>query len=120
MAIQLASDIAEGCAKGGLQAAVKTKGRKIKELSGVPGAAGVAIGKGVIVFPPADLNAVPERTTTQVKKECDLFEKALAAAREEIHQLQIRAQSLLSVAEQALFDAYMRILDSRSLMNEVY
>ena len=62
---------------------------------------------------------MPDRTITQIKKECDLFEKALAAAREEIHQLQIRAQSLLSVAEQALFDAYMRILDSRSLMNEI-
>ncbi len=119
LTIQLASDIAEGCAKGGLQAAVKTKKRKLKELSGVPGAPGVAIGKGMVVFPAADLNAVPERTITQVKKECALFEEALAAAREEIHQLQISAQSLLSVAEQALFDAYMRILDSRSLMNEV-
>ena len=61
----------------------------------MPGAQGVAIGKGVVVFPPADLNAVPERTITQVKKECGLFEKALAAAREEIHQLQIRAQSII-------------------------
>ena len=79
----------------------------------------MAIGKGVMFFSSADLNAVPERTTTEVRHECDLFEKALATAREEIHQLQIRAQTLLSVAEQALFDAYMRILDSRSLMNEV-
>lgn len=119
LAIQLASDIADGCSKGGLQAAVKTRTRKLKELNGIPGSSGVAIGKAVMFFPPADLNAVPERTTTQVRHECDLFEKALAAAREEIHQLQIRAQTLLSVAEQALFDAYMRILDSRSLMNEV-
>lgn len=119
LAIQLASDIADGCAKGGLQAAVKPRGRKIKELNGLPGAPGVGIGKGVLFFSPADLNAVPERTTLHVQKECDLFEAALAQAREEIHQLQIRAQSLLSVAEQALFDAYMRILDSRSLMNEV-
>jgi phosphotransferase system, enzyme I, PtsP len=119
LTVQLASDIADACAKGGLQTVIKTKGRKIKELSGIPSAPGVAIGKSVLYFPPADLNAIPERTTTQVKKERDLFEAALAAAREEIHQLQIRAQSLLSVAEQALFDAYMRILDSRSLMNEV-
>jgi phosphotransferase system, enzyme I, PtsP len=119
LAIQLAKDIAGGCSKGGLQAAVKTRGRKLKELNGIPGAAGVAIGKAVMFFPPADLNAVPERATTQVKKERDLFEAALAAAREEVHQLHLRAQTLLSVAEQALFDAYMRILDSRSLMNEV-
>jgi len=119
LAIQLASDIATGCAKGGLQAAVKAKVSKMKELSGVPGAPGVAMGKGLIFFPSADLNAVPERTITEVKKECDLFEAALIAAREEIHRLQIRAQSLLSVAELALFDAYLRILESRSLMNEV-
>ncbi len=120
LSVQLASDIADACDKGAMRAAVKSKGRKVlKELQGIPGAQGVAIGKAVVVFPPADLNAVPERQITNVKKEREIFETALSAAREEIHQLQIRAQSLLSVAEQALFDAYMRILDSRSLMNEV-
>lgn len=119
LAIQLASDIAESCAKGGLQAAVQPKRRKLKELSGLPGAPGIAIGKGVVFFSPTDLNAVPERTTHQIKEECDLFEAALSAAREEIYKIKIRAQSLLSVAEQALFEAYIRILDSRSLMNEV-
>lgn len=119
LAVQLASDIAEGCAKGGLQTAIKNKQRRVKELNGLPGSPGVAIGKGVVFFSPADLNAVPDRTITQIKKEQKLFEEALLKARAEIHQLQIRAQSLLSVAEQALFDAYMRILDSRSLMSEI-
>ena len=58
LAVQLAEDIAAGCAKGGLQAVLKPKGRKIKEFSGLPGAPGVAIGKGVIFFPAADLNSV--------------------------------------------------------------
>lgn len=119
LAIQLANDIGGSCAKGALQSVVKPRGRKLKELAGIPGSPGVAIGKAVLFFSPADLNAVPERTITNVAQECDLFEGALAAAREEIRQLQVRAQALLSVPEQALFDAYMRILDSRSLMNEV-
>lgn len=119
IAVQVAEDIAAACAKGALQTALKTKGRKAKELSGVPGAAGVAIGKGVLFFSPADINAVPERTTVQVKKEGELFQKALFAAREEIRQLHVRAESLLSPAEQALFEAYLRILDSPSLMEEI-
>ncbi len=120
LGVQLAGDIAEACEKGALQTVIKPKGRQtLKELVGIPGAPGVAIGRAEVFYPPADLDAVPDRHTTQIKKERQLFEKALVAAREEIHQLQIKAQSLLSVAEQALFDAYMRILDSRSLMNEV-
>ncbi|MBS0352231.1 MAG: phosphoenolpyruvate--protein phosphotransferase [Proteobacteria bacterium] len=119
LAIQLAADIAEGCAKGGLQRAIQSKTRKIKELQGIPGSPGVAMGKGVLVFLPTDLNAVPEWTTTNIKKERALFEQALTSVRAEIAQLQVRAQTLLSVAEQALFDAYLRILDSRTLMNEI-
>ncbi len=120
LSVQLAGDLAEACEKGALQLVIKPKGREVlRELVGIPGAPGVAIGKAEVFYPPADLDAVPDRPTTQIKKECRLFEKALAAAREEIHHLQVRAQTLLSVAEQALFDAYMRILDSRTLMNEV-
>jgi len=121
LSAQLAGEIAHARAKGALQELGKKRRRKKTEmvLSGVPGAPGVALGLAVVVYPPADLDAVPDRPCENIEEEITLFEDALSAARDEIHQLQIRAKSTLSVAENALFDAYLRILDSRTLMNEI-
>ncbi len=120
LSVQLAGEIAQALDKGALQAAMQTRGRKIlKQFRGLPGAPGVAIGRAVILYSPADLNTVPDQTTEDIEKEWALFESALEGAKEEIGQLQIRAQSLLSATEQSLFEAYIRILDSRSLLNEV-
>ena len=59
------------------------------------------------------------RETEDFDGEFAKFETALTAAREEMQVLQNRAKNKLSVAEQALFEAYSRILDSRTLMGEV-
>ena len=121
LSTQLGGEIAQAVAKGALQELGQPKKRKktATVLQGIPGSAGVAIGQAVVVFPPADLDAVPDKTAENVDDEIKAFEAALTAAREEIHQLQIRAKNTLSVPEQALFDAYSQILDSRTLMNEV-
>lgn len=121
LSAQVSSEIAQAIARGAI--AQLTKGRKRKKreviLFGLSGAEGVAIGKAVLVYPPADLDAVPDQETNNIEEDIVLFKEALEAAREEINVLQVRARTTLSVAESALFDAYLRILDSRSLMNEV-
>ncbi len=121
LSAQISNQLAHAIARGVITSLAVGRRRKKKELVllGLSGAAGVALGKAVLLFPPADLDAVPDRTTDDVAGEIQLFEAALAAARADIHVLQLRAQAGLSVAESALFDAYLRILDSRSLMNEV-
>jgi len=122
LAIQLASSIANARAKGALQQiGVKRKRRRRGEniLRGVSGASGVVIGTAVVVYPPADLDAVPDRPAESIDVEVDAFEAALAAAREEIQAIQMRAKTALSIAENAIFDAYVRILDSRTLASEV-
>ena len=121
LSAQISNGLSQAITRGAITQLRRTKKRKKKEaiLLGISGAEGVAIGKAVLVYPPADLNAVPDRQTTDIKGEISLFEEALAAAREEIHTLQLRAKTSLSIAESALFDAYLRILDSRSLMNEI-
>ena len=120
LATQLAGQIASARARGALQE-LKKRGRKkvAPVLDGIPGAPGIVIGKAAVVFPPADLDAVPDKEIKEVEAEITLFEEALAAARDEIHQLQMRAKSTFSVAEQSLFDAYSRILDSQTLVQEV-
>lgn len=120
LAVQLAPLIAQFCARGALASLQATRRRKLQTvLTGIPGASGVAIGEAVVVYPPADLDAVPDQAITDTAREIDALESALACAREEIQRLQLRAKKSLSVAEQALFDAYLRILDSRSLVNEI-
>lgn len=122
LSTQIAGDIAVARQKGVLHALMQKGVRKKKKptvLNGIPGASGVAIGQAVVVYPPADLDAVPDRAAGNIDEEIQAFETALAGARDEIHELQTRAKKSLSVAENALFDVYLRILDSRSLMNEV-
>ncbi len=120
LSAQLSGLIAEACAKGALQGMKKRRGKKTEMLLfGLPGAPGVAIGEAVVVYPPADLDSVPDRLIENSDAEIILFEAALSAAREEVMALQIRAKSALSAAESSLFDAYLRLLDSRALISEV-
>jgi len=123
LSTQLAGVIARAVAQGVLQELGKPRRRKrlTAVLEGIPGASGVAIGQAVVVFPPADLDAVPDKELAEgdAEEEIKVFESGLLAAKEEIHSLQQRAKNTLSEAEQALFDAYSRILDSRTFMNEV-
>jgi len=122
LAIQLATEMAHARAKGAMaDIGKKKRRRKVTEtvLNGVSGSSGVTIGNAVVVFPPADLNAVPDKKSADEEEEIAAYEAALAAARDEIHALQMRAKTSLSVAENALFDAYLRILDSRTLSNEI-
>jgi phosphotransferase system, enzyme I, PtsP len=120
LSTQLANQIALARAKGQL-AEVSKRGRKKTPivLEGVSGSSGIAIGKAVVVFPPADLEAVPDLPADDADEQVQLFEVAIAKARDEIHVLGLRAKSAFSVAEHALFDAYSRILDSRTLMSEI-
>jgi phosphotransferase system, enzyme I, PtsP len=122
LSAQLAGELARAMAKGKLQQlkpAKKNAGKQPLILAGLPGAPGIAIGRAVVIYPPADLDAVPDRSTTDIDAEIIAFEQALHAARDDIRQIQERTKNTFSVAENALFDAYLRILDSRSLMQEI-
>jgi phosphotransferase system enzyme I (PtsP) len=120
---QLAGVIGEARARGAVQEFMEKvrRGKKVVDtfVSGLPGAGGIAIGRAVVVFLAADLEAIPDQEAQNIEAEINLFENALMKAREEIHELQLKARNKLSVAENALFEAYSRILDSRSLMSEV-
>lgn len=121
LVVQIAAEIAKAIARGQLSGLTgkRRRNRGERVFSGVTGAYGIAIGQAVVVYPPADLDAVPDKTVEDPEKEIHIFETALAAAREEMQAISMRATSALSVAEHAIFDAYMRILDSRTLINEV-
>ncbi len=88
-------------------------------LQGIPGAPGVGLGQVVVIYPPADLDAVPEREADDIALEIDLFATALKITRDEICHLQQRLAATLPLEEYSLFDTYVKILDGDHFGAEV-
>ncbi len=117
---QLAGVIAHSEATGVISGLSLT-GQEARDVSfnGVPGAPGVAIGTGVVVYPVADLDLVPEKTTDDIHQELELFHSAVEAVRRDIERVANRLASRLRPEEQALFDVYLRMLSDEALPGEV-
>ncbi len=91
-------------------------------FEGIASSSGVAIGQAVIVYTPADLDAIPDKpleTAEQIQAEIETFTQALNAAREEIRKLGERIAKNLPEEEKALFEVYEKILDKSGIGEEV-
>ena len=120
MSAQLAGVIAHAQATGSLNnASTPTRKKQVARFHGSAGATGVAIGDAVVITPPADLGAVPERTCKDIDIELALLDGALMAVREEMKETADRLSDRLPTEEQALFDVYLRMLDYRALGQEI-
>lgn len=117
MSAQLAGVIAHAEATGVLFTVDNAKSQA--KFVGVAGAPGVAIGVARVVSPLADLNAVPYQTCDNVEEELEFFQRCLAAVREDVKQLGIELEECLAKEEQALFDAYLGMLNDAALGREV-
>jgi phosphotransferase system enzyme I (PtsP) len=118
---QLAAIIAHAEATGSLSTLLANTKEKKHELiySGVPGAPGVGMGKGVVIYPPFDFNSVPDRIPDDIELEIQLLDSAFSAVREDLRLLSERLYPRLPSEERALFDVYQRILDSADLGKEI-
>ncbi len=88
-------------------------------FKGVAGAPGVAIGQSVVLFPPADLDAVPDRPSDDIQADIEHFESAIKLVRQDIQKVGVRLSTQLRPEEQALFDVYLGMLDDNALAGEV-
>ncbi|UZE95741.1 phosphoenolpyruvate--protein phosphotransferase [Alkalimarinus alittae] len=88
-------------------------------FKGVAGAHGVAIGHSVVIFPPADLDAVPDKLAEDKAFEIQRFKAAIASVRQDIQEVGKKLSAQLRPEEQALFDVYLGILDDNALAGEV-
>lgn len=86
---------------------------------GVAGTSGIAIGTAVVLLPMANLDTVPDRIPEDPSTEIEQFREALAAVRNDIHEVNRRLAQRLSEEERALFEAYQRMLDDSALGQEV-
>ncbi len=92
---------------------------EVNTYSGMPGAPGIGIGTGVVVFSILDLSVVPDREPEDVETEIRLLEVALAAGQEDFRVLSERLYPNLPVEERSLFEVYQRMLDSTDLGAEI-
>jgi phosphotransferase system enzyme I (PtsP) len=119
MSAQLAGVIAHAEATGGVMP-VGTKSKAVQsKFAGVSGASGIAIGEAVVIAPAADLRSVPFQACKNVDAEIDFFQRCLMAVRQDIKALGEQLKARINREEQALFDAYLAMLDDASLASEV-
>ena len=87
-------------------------------IKGLPGAPGMVMGTSSVMYTPTDINAIPDRKATDTEAEIRLFEVAVKHVKEDILELKARLAETVSTDELALFDAYVLMLDSQSLLGE--
>ena len=115
LASQLAGAITYARASGEL-ARLQEGGLPAHFLAGVPASPGIGIGTAVVVYPLADLDAVPDRKVTDYEAEAAAFHDALSDVAEDIERFAVRTASLLRPEDRALFDAWQLMLESDTLV----
>ncbi|CAI8738458.1 MULTISPECIES: phosphoenolpyruvate--protein phosphotransferase [Pseudomonas] len=120
MSAQLAGVIAHAEATGSIRG-LGRQGKGIQEAKfvGVPGSPGAAVGKAVVMLPPADLDVVPDKTVDDIDAELLLFNNALEGVREDMRNLSAKLATQLRPEERALFDVYLMMLEDAALGGEV-
>lgn len=118
MAAQLAGAIAHAEASGGIGRARMADAEAVAGniLEGLAGAPGVGIGTALVMYPPADLDAVPDRQPANIETEIIALKTAMSTVQAEMQSLGERVGTHLSAEEKALFDAYSLMLNSETLM----
>lgn len=118
VAAQLAAAIVHAEASGGISGLKQSAGEKeheSKPIHGLPGAPGVAMGTAVVMYPPADIDAIPDRHITDVEKEIKLFNHAVEAVVKDITELSERLKDVLPDEDRALFDVYLLMINSQGI-----
>ena len=118
LAAQLAGAIAHAQASGMVLDASGHDSVHGRSFDGLPGAPGVSVGQAHIAYPGADLDVVPDRAVVDVEGEVAVFQAALDKARAEIKTLAAQIGPSLAAEDRALFDAYLMMLNSESLIGK--
>lgn len=124
LSAQLAGMIADADASGEMSALFSNQGKTKPEIEeavmrGIPSVQGIGIGTAVVIYPPADLDSVPDKPATSIAEEVFLMSIAINHARRDIHQLSERTKESLPTNIHSLFDVYSKILEGKSLENEI-
>ncbi|WP_455204308.1 phosphoenolpyruvate--protein phosphotransferase [Kaarinaea lacus] len=119
VAAQLAGAIVHAEASGGIDTLQPGKLRSAEPFHGQPGAQGVGVGRAYVLYSAAELSAIPDRKIEKTEEEIEVFTRAVAAVREDIIDMLAGLNDALPAEDRALFDAYMLMLESDTLINGV-
>lgn len=118
LAAQLAGVIALAKASGLVRRLGQASAWDDHHLDGLPAAPGVATGIAVVVYPPLDLNAVPDRVPKDRDNEEAALRVAVERAAAEVKQLGTRLEGVMSAEDRVLFDAYTLMMTSPGLIED--
>lgn len=116
LAAQLAGAISHAEISGEIEALRDEVGHRDLFISGVSGAPGVAIGSAVVVYDVADLVSVPDRKVDDPQLEIERFREAVQLTQTEMLGIKERLGKLLPSEERVLFDAYVMLSGSDTLV----
>ena len=119
VAAQLSGAIVHAEASGGItglkQDHNEPEEKDTKPIHGLPGAPSVAMGTAVVMYPAADIDAIPDRYVSDVENEVKIFDEAVAAVVKDISDLSERLKDVLASEDRALFDVYLLMLNSQGM-----
>ncbi|NEX18857.1 phosphoenolpyruvate--protein phosphotransferase [Thiorhodococcus mannitoliphagus] len=116
LASQLAGAITFARTSGEL-ARLQHDGIPQRFLPGLAASPGIGIGTAVVVYPPADLDAVPDRQPEDLDAEVADFKRAVKNVANDLGRFAARTQAHLSAEDMALFDAWRLMLESDTLID---
>lgn len=118
LASQLAGAITHARASGELARLQDTESLlPTRFLQGLAASPGIAVGHILVVYPPADLEAVPNRPAQDLAEQEQSFRDAVQDVVEELEQFAKRTARDLSTEDRALFDAWLLMLESETLID---
>jgi phosphotransferase system enzyme I (PtsP) len=86
-------------------------------LEGLPASSGIAVGTVVVVYPPADLDAIPDRPVDDVEDQVGAFRDAVSDVVDELERFAHQTGKDLQAEDRALFDAWLLMLESDVLID---
>lgn len=116
LAAQLAGAISHAGASGEINRLLQQSDESRYALKGVSATPGAAVGVARVVFPMANLEAIPDRAVEDIDAEIAEFRAAVAAVERDIRSISARMVDSLSVEDIALFDALILMLGSENLV----
>jgi len=120
LAAQLANVVARAEATGNVSAILNADYVAADvRYEGIAGAPGIAIGTAVVINPLANLDRVPNKEVDDIAAELDSFDHAIDSVRVDIEEANQSLSHQLPTEEQALFSAYLHMLDDSAIAGEV-
>jgi len=116
LAAQLAGAISHAGASGDINRLLQSSDESRYALKGVSGAPGAAVGHACVVYPLANLEAIPDRVVEDIDTEIAGFRAAVAGVERDMRMMSARMVDTLPVEDIALFDALILMLRSENLV----